>query len=186
MGSHTYKDMVLALIEENAVANKPSDLAKSLKHDKNYFSPSQNFKRGERAYKDVWNALIEKEGIPEAVLLFVYEIILKYRKLEEFHLKPYEFLSDVDIINCRIELLQEFISGNKKKRKSIILKYGFSNEEISFLICQSRENIIGLHALYSYKYYSKIREDEKPNIIVYLCSRLKLCFPQHPFHYKAK
>ena len=45
--------MVLALIEENAISNKPSDLAKSLGHDKNYFSPSQRIKRGEKAYKDV-------------------------------------------------------------------------------------------------------------------------------------
>lgn len=184
MGSHTYKDMVLALIEENAVSNKPSDLAKSLGHDKNYFSPSQRFKRGEKAYKDVWNALIENEEIPEAALLFIYEIILKYRKMEGFHLKPYEFSNDVDIINCRIELLQEFISGNKKNRKSIIQKYGFSNEEISFLICQSRENIIGLHALYSYKYYCNIKEAEKPNISVYFYSRVKPCFPQLPFHFK--
>ena len=82
MGSHTYKDMVLALIEENAVSNKPSDLAKSLGHDKNYFSPSQRIKRGEKAYKDVWNALIEKEEIPEAALLFVYEIMVTKQELK--------------------------------------------------------------------------------------------------------
>ena len=173
--------MVTALLEENVLSDKLSSVASDLGYASNFFCPAEMQKKGETAWMKVWNNIIGKEQIPELLLIYTSETILKSRELEQYKL-PDEYA--VDTMTCRIELLQEFITGNNIKRKNIIEKYHFCDDEISCLLNQPRETIIGLHALYCYKYYQKNADKIGQDITVYFTECIKSCLPQHAHNIK--
>lgn len=165
MGSHTYKDMVLALIEENAVSNKPSDLAKSLGHDKNYFSPSQRIKRGEKAYKDVWGKIKKEIKCSDDFLYFLYDIILLFKELNTIPI-----IDDEDVFNtnpeqlyeARIIFLQSYIGNIDNRIDNGIYKY----EAINFIHSLDFNKITSLYALYFYKFTESFDAKRKEGFII--------------------